>query len=86
MKMFTIGLLAFAFASQSFAEVNCTKEPAAKWKSQEAFQKELSAKYTIKKFKVTSGNCYEIYGLDHDGKRVEIYFNPVDGSIVKQKE
>jgi hypothetical protein len=86
MKMFAIGLMALVFASQTFAEVNCTKEPVAKWKSQEAFQKEMSAKYTIKKFKVTAGNCYEIYGLDKDGKRVEIYFNPVDGSVVKQRD
>ena len=40
--------------------------------------------YTIKTFKV-SGNCYEIYGFAKDGKKVEIYFNPVDGSIIKKE-
>ena len=42
--------------------------------------------YQVAKFKVTDGNCYEIYGKDRDGKKVEIYFNPVDGSVVKSKQ
>ena len=37
------------------------------------------------KFKTTKGNCYEIYGKDKAGQKVEIYYNPVDGSIVKEK-
>ena len=30
--------------------------------------------YTIKKFKV-DGNCYEIYGINKDGKKAEIYYD-----------
>ena len=40
--------------------------------------------YQAKVFKVTRGNCYEIYGLDKAGKRVEIYFHPVTGKIVEE--
>jgi len=40
--------------------------------------------YRIKTFKV-SGNCYEIYGFDKEGRKVEIYFNPVDGAVVKKE-
>ena len=40
--------------------------------------------YTIDKFKVTDGNCYEIYGEDKGGVKVEIYFNPVDGEAVEE--
>ena len=36
----------------------------------------------IKTFKV-SGNCYEIYGYTKDGKKAEVYFNPVSGDVVK---
>jgi hypothetical protein len=38
--------------------------------------------YEIKKFKVTGGNCYEIYGYDKDKRKVEIYFDPVSGKVV----
>ncbi|MGL6047210.1 MAG: PepSY domain-containing protein, partial [Vogesella sp.] len=47
------------------------------------FKKKLTAEgYQIKKFKV-SGNCYEIYGKNKEGKKVEIYFDPVSGAAVK---
>jgi hypothetical protein len=36
----------------------------------------------IKTFKVT-GSCYEIYGYTKDDRKAEVYFNPVDGSVVK---
>ena len=50
------------------------------------FQAKLSNEgYTINQFKQTEGNCYEIYGFEPDGTKVEIYFNPVDASIVKRK-
>lgn len=70
--------------SVSFAGPNCTNEAKDKWMS-EGKMKEmiLSQGYKIKKFKV-SGNCYEIYGWDKEGKKVEIYYNPVDGSVVKE--
>ena len=86
MKKSWMFLMAMMLISSAWAEVECTKEPVSKWKDQAAFQKELSNQYKIKKFKVTKGNCYEIYGFDKNQKRVEIYFNPVNGEIVKQKE
>ena len=39
--------------------------------------------YKVKVFK-TTGSCYEIYGWDKAGKRAEVYFNPVDGSVVRK--
>lgn len=72
-------------ASVAHAKKSCTNEPKDKWMSEEAFKAKVEAEgYTIKKFK-QPGTCYEIYGTDKDGKKVEIYFNPVDGSIVKAK-
>lgn len=65
------------------AKKNCTDQPKDKWMSEADFKKKVEAEgYTIKKFK-QPGTCYEIYGTDKEGKKVEIYFNPVDGSIVK---
>lgn len=67
----------------SFAAVECTKEKA-NWIDKTKFQTDLKAEgYEIKEFKVTKGNCYEIYGKNKEGKKVEIYFNPVTGEKIK---
>jgi hypothetical protein len=64
----------------------CTSEPNENWMEQQEFKNSLTAQgYKIKEFKVTEGNCYELYGSDVKGSKVEIYFNPVDGSVVKQE-
>ncbi|GIL18475.1 MAG: hypothetical protein BroJett040_22260 [Oligoflexia bacterium] len=85
MKSILITLSLILTASASFAKDDCTKEPKEKWMSEADFKKRVEAEgYTIKKFK-QPGTCYEIYGTDKTGKKVEIYFNPVDFSIVKQK-
>lgn len=69
----------------AFAKKNCTDEPKEKWMSEESFKKKAEAEgYTIKKFK-QPGTCYEIYGTNKEGKKVEVYFNPVDGTPVKSK-
>lgn len=65
------------------AKKNCTDEPKDKWMSEEAFKKMVEEQgYKISKFK-QPGTCYEIYGTDKSGKKVEIYFNPVDGTPKK---
>jgi len=38
--------------------------------------------YKIDKFKV-DGTCYEIYGSNKDGKKVEIYFDTKTLEVVK---
>ena len=40
--------------------------------------------YMIKVFKVTKGRCYEVYGQDKAGKRIEVYFHPITGDVVEQ--
>ena len=80
-------LLSLALVSPlTFAKTECTSADKAQWQDQTKFQDDLKAQgYDIKKFKVTAGNCYEIYGWDQDKRKVEIYFNPVDGKVVKQE-
>ncbi|WP_291515426.1 PepSY domain-containing protein [Bdellovibrio sp. ArHS] len=81
-----LAMVVLLAGSISFAAPECTKEAKDKWMP-EAKMKEmiLSQGYKIKVFKV-AGNCYEIYGWDKAGAKVEIYFNPVDGSIVKENK
>ena len=80
-----LGIAVFLMASGSaHAFSKCTTEPKDKWMSVEEFKKKIEAQgYTIRKFK-QPGSCYEIYGKNKDGKKVENYFNPVDASIVKE--
>ncbi len=67
------------------AKKTCTDQPKDKWMSEADFKKKIEEEgYKIKKFK-QPGSCYEIYGTDKEGKKVEVYFNPVDASIVKMK-
>lgn len=78
-----IGLLLISGAA--LAKKNCTDQPQNKWMSEADFKAKVESQgYKINKFK-QPGTCYEIYGLNKEGKKVEIYFNPVDGSIVKEE-
>lgn len=81
--MLALGLI---ISGSAIASPHCSDAPKAQWQKQEDFKTKLQKDgYQINKFKVTDGNCYEIYGKDKSGKKVEIYFNPTNGDIVKQK-
>ena len=79
-------VLIVSLSTTAFAATECTKENISKWQDQTKFQQNLKTEgYEIKVFKVTKGNCYEIYGKNKAGEKVEIYFNPVTGEKVKIK-
>jgi hypothetical protein len=65
----------------------CTEVPRSEWMEEADFQA-IAARRGFKtlKFKVSRGNCYEIYGFDRNGQLVEVYFNPVNGRIVQQNK
>ncbi|MFC0710077.1 PepSY domain-containing protein [Azorhizophilus paspali] len=79
-------LLGLALASPlALAGPRCSEVDKAQWQDSAKFQEQLKAQgYEIRKFKVTDGNCYEIYGFDKDRRKVEIYFDPVSGKPVKE--
>lgn len=79
-------LALFAISPLAVAGPECTTADKSEWQDQKAFQEKLKAEgYDIKKFKVTPGNCYEIYGWNKDKQKVEIYYNPVTGAVVKEE-
>ncbi|MBP7586447.1 MAG: PepSY domain-containing protein [Thermoanaerobaculia bacterium] len=75
-------LSAFAlFALPAVAADRCDV-PKANWRSKEDLQAQLVAKgWSISNIKTDDG-CYEVYGKDADGKRVEIYFDPASFEAV----
>ena len=79
-------LAAAALVSTSaLAGPTCTT-PKDKWMTEADFKAKVEAEgYKIKTFKVSKGKCYEIYGFDKAGKKVEIYFDPTNAAILEQK-
>lgn len=86
-KLFLIIAVAVvAPAPTAFADgmVTCTAEPQSKWISEADMKSRITGMgYKFDVFKVSRGGCYEIYGRDSSGKRVEVYFNPLTGDVVK---
>lgn len=77
-------------SSMLHAAASCPNVPQDQWMHILDMQKKIVNEYgfAIKKFQ-TDGYCYEIYGWGKsaDGKKfekIEAYFNPVTGEIVKK--
>ena len=76
-------VILLGFSSAAFASAKCEKHPKEEWMKQDEAKARLESQgYKIRKFKV-DGNCYEIYGHDKQGKRVEIYFDTKTLDVVK---
>jgi hypothetical protein len=72
-------------AGPALAGPNCTSQPKTRWLSESDMKARIATLgYKYKVFKVTTGNCYEIYGHDSSGRRIEIYFHPVTGNVVEE--
>ena len=68
--------LAFAAPASATGKMTCNA-PQAKWKSIPALEAQLKKQgWQVRKSKV-DGGCYEVYGTDPKGNRVEAYFHPV---------
>jgi hypothetical protein len=68
---------------EAIASADCPVYPKEEWASEDTLKQTLKEEgYKIKKFKI-DGNCYEIYGRNKEGKKVEIYFDMKTLAIVK---
>ncbi|SAK42732.1 hypothetical protein AWB79_00623 [Caballeronia hypogeia] len=77
--------LALGFSGAAFAKADCTAHPKSEWMKESDAKAQLESQgYKIRKFKV-DGNCYEIYGHDKDGKKVEIYYDTKTLAVVKSE-
>ncbi len=58
-------------------KMSCNAGPQKSWKSQAALKASLTKQgWKVAKSKI-DGGCYEVYGTDPQGNRVEAYFHPV---------
>lgn len=85
MKKLSALFLTSLFAGAAIAGPTCSV-PQEKWMKEADFKARLEAQgYQIKTFKVSKGQCYEIYGFDKGGQKVEIYFDPQTGAVVASR-
>ncbi len=78
------GFVGSAAASSPDEKVVCTQSPRSAWMS-EAKARALfgTETFTLVKFKISRGNCYEFYAIAQDGSVVEAYVDPVSGERVR---
>jgi hypothetical protein len=68
--------LSLSVPASATGKMTCNA-PQAKWKSRTALEARLKKEgWQVRKSKV-DGGCYEVYGTDPKGNRVEAYFHPV---------
>lgn len=71
----TAALMSIAGSASAASKPSCNVAKA-EWQTEQALRDKLGAsKWTIKNVKIDNG-CYEVYGTDDKGKKVEIYFDP----------
>ena len=68
-------LLAFGAAHAQHAE-RCDPIPKEEWKPQAELERKLTNQgWKISRVKITNG-CYEVYGKNETGRKVESFFHP----------
>ena len=88
-KLALIFLTAIMLGAAATAEAGslgrpCTTAPQTEWLSLEVLQTKVEALgYKVQKAKLKNA-CGEIYALDKNGARVELFVDPTSGEIVGQ--
>ena len=71
--------------AQGTGLATCDSGPTEGWQPQAVLEKKLvDEKWQVRRIKV-DGGCYEVYGINDKGQRVEAYFHPVTLAPVPTK-
>lgn len=85
-RIFAVAAAVAAFAPIASAAPKCTSEPKDKWIKEADIKAKIDAMgYTDYKKILVTGSCYEIYGKNKAGKKVEVYLSPIDGKVVEEE-
>ena len=64
---------------------NCSKAPKSSWQPASAAEAAATAAgYEVRKSKI-EGSCYEVYGVNKQGKLFELFYDPVDLTLKHTK-
>ena len=78
-------LALLALSGAALADADCARQDRSAWMPESQFREQMKRQgVQITKFRITPGNCYEIYGFDRDGRKLEIYYDPVDARPVEE--
>ena len=83
------GVAAFAnMAAADNDELKCTSAAQSAWMNPDATKDLLKQQgyKEVRKIKVTEGNCYEVYAIDAQGEKVEVYLDPTSGNLVAKED
>lgn len=73
---FAAAALVAASTTQATGLATCDSGAKESWQPQEKLEKSLTDKgWKVRRIKV-DGGCYEVYGLNEKGEKVEAYFHP----------
>lgn len=79
--LIAVALLGSAFSAH--AKDLCKAGPESGWQPKEALEKKLKDEgIEVKRIKIDDG-CYEVYGKDARGAKIERFFHPVSFAFVK---
>lgn len=84
-----VGVAAFAgLAAADNDELKCTSAAQSSWMSHDATKDLLKQQgyKEVRKIKVTEGNCYEVYAIDAQGEKVEVYLDPTNGNVMAKED
>ena len=76
----------FFFTGTAFAENPvCGEAQDDSWMSPDVVQEQIKALgYTIDSMDISDGNCYQMTGLNNEGKGVTAFIDPRTGGVVQE--
>ncbi|MGI9372865.1 MAG: PepSY domain-containing protein [Hyphomicrobiales bacterium] len=75
-----LGLLAFSLnAAQATGVYSCKQVDKSEWMTSDQLAEKLKGEGWEVRFMKEDGGCWEVYGTNPEGKRVEAYFHPKTG-------
>lgn len=78
-----VAAITVATPAMVLAADDCPDVPRDQWMSDAAItQKAKEQGYEVRSIKAEDG-CLEAYAINKDGKRVEVYFHPGTGDVLK---
>lgn len=79
-------LVTFATFASAEEKRDCGNAPQDKWMSKEALTAQMKSDgIEVRRIKI-EGSCYEVYGIDAKGAKIERLFNPETGAVVGDEE